>query len=215
MLDWLTIDKTSGGTQGSVTTESVNVRANATTGRSNKSAEIIITGNTDTATFTKSVTISQTGSPLDIGLDIKDVNVSNDKLIIEDFTGVSNAKSLKISAVTEGEDVTNVKLYINNNLISSWSNSTGTIPDDPGATSQYNFKFSFEISRNPDTTKQRTLQYKITASDGNNSIDKTIEVVQGENYYINVTPTTLAFTAAGETKSLSIETNTTWTLDAS
>lgn len=117
------------------------------------------------------------------------------------FTGNSNLASITFAVdsntsswLTAGKLVVNKKEY----------NSGAEIEGDPGADNVYAFEITFTAAANP-TVKARTgyiivnsQKYSVTQAAG----DATL----------TVSPTTLTFAAAGETKQITITTNTVWTI---
>lgn len=205
---WINVDKSSGVAG----THTINVTVDATTGRMTRTKIIEIIGSTDTDTFSQKVTVKQTGYPLFLNLDNNEINISNDVTSVE-ITGTSNSPKLAISSITDGvETPDGIQVFVDDIDVTQVLQDTGSIPSDPGNTAQYNFKFVVPIPTNPDTTKLRTICFQIDAVDGDNSVQKTVNINQGKDYYINVTPTSLTFTSDGGTKSVSIETNTSWSI---
>ena len=117
------------------------------------------------------------------------------------FTGNSNLASITFTVdsnasswLTAGKLVVNEKKY----------NSGAEIEGDPGADDVYAFEITFTAAANP-TINARTgyiivngQKYSVTQAAG----DATL----------TVSPTALTFAAAGETKQITITTNTAWTI---
>lgn len=149
--------------------------------------------------LTENVTLQQEGST------IWDVTTQSLAFIktgeAKKFTGNSNLASITFAVdsnasswLTTGKLVVNEKEY----------NSGAEIADDPGANDVYAFEITFTAAANP-TVNTRTgnivvngQKYTVTQSAG----DATLTIF----------PTALAFAAAGETKSITITTNTAWTI---
>lgn len=149
--------------------------------------------------LTEDVTLQQTGST------IWDVTTQSLAFVkggeAKKFIGNSNLAAITFAVdsnasgwLTAGKLVVNEKEY----------NSGAKIEGDPGANDVYAFKITFTAAANP-TVKIRTgsitvngQKYTVTQSAG----DATL----------TVSPTALTFAAAGDTKQITITTNTAWTI---
>ena len=149
--------------------------------------------------LTENVTLQQQGST------IWDVTTKSLAFVktgeAKKFTGNSNLASITFTVdssaskwLTAGKLVVNKKEY----------NSGVEIEGDPGAADVYAFEITFTAAANP-TVKARTgyiivngQKYSVTQAAG----DATL----------SVSPTSLTFAAAGETKQITITTNTAWTI---
>ena len=117
------------------------------------------------------------------------------------FTGNSNLASITFafdsdasSWLTAGKLVVAEKQY----------NSGVKIDGDPGADDVYDFEITFTADANP-TVNTRTGHITV------NGQKYTVTQAAGDAT-LSVSPTALIFTAAGETKQITITTNTTWTI---
>lgn len=207
-IKWINVDKTTG--TGSSNPTIVNITVDPTTGRNSRSGTINVTGNTDIDTFTRTVTITQNGLGLSLSVDNSEIDISNSTTQVE-ITGISNSKNLGISCI-DGLDETpnNIRFFVDDLDITDAHKNVGYIPGDPGSTAQYRFKYVIPIPSNPNTTQRRLIVFQIDAADGDNTIQKTINVNQGTNYVLSIYPTSLTFGASGGTQSISINSNTTW-----
>lgn len=149
--------------------------------------------------LTEDVTLQQEGST------IWDVTTQSLAFVktgeAKKFTGNSNLASITFAVdsyasewLTAGKLVVNEKEY----------NSGAEIEGDPGADNIYAFEITFTAAANP-TVNTRTgnvivngQKYSVTQAAG----DATL----------TVSPTALTFAAAGETKQITITTNTAWTI---
>lgn len=149
--------------------------------------------------LTENVTLQQKGST------IWDVTTQSLAFVktgeAKKFTGNSNLASITFAVdsyasswLTVGKLVVNKKEY----------NSGAAIEGDPGANNVYAFEITFTAAANP-TVNTRAgniivngQKYSVTQAAG----DATL----------TVSPTTLTFAAAGETKQITITTNTAWTI---
>lgn len=117
------------------------------------------------------------------------------------FTGNSNLASITFAVdsnasswLTAGKLVVNEKEY----------NSGAAITGDPGADNVYAFEITFTAAANPTVT---TRTGNITV----NGQKYTVAQAAGDAT-LSVSPTSLTFDAKGETKQITITTNTTWTI---
>lgn len=117
------------------------------------------------------------------------------------FTGNSNLASITFAVdsnasswLTAGKLVVNEKEY----------NSGAEINGDPGANDVYTFEITFTAAANP-TVKTRTGNITV------NGQKYTVTQAAGDAT-LSVSPTSLTFTATGETKQITITTNTVWTI---
>lgn len=173
----------------------VDVTAPIYKGRNGRSGLITVT----VEDLTEDVTLQQEGST------IWDVATQSLAFVktgeAKTFTGNSNLASITFTVdsnasswLTAGKLTVNTKEY----------NSGAEIEGDPGADAVYAFKITFTAAANP-TINARTgyiivngQKYSVTQAAG----DATL----------SVSPTTLTFAAAGETKQITITTNTAWTI---
>lgn len=187
---WITLNAVEG-----TGNSQVNVTAPVYKGRNGRSGLITVV----VKDLSEDVTLQQAGST------IWDVTTKSLAFVktgeTKKFTGNSNLASItfavdsKISSwLTAGKLVVNEKKY----------NSGAEIEGDPGADNVYAFEITFTATANP-TVSSRTgyvivngQKYSVTQAAG----DATL----------TVSPTTLTFAAAGETKQITITTNTAWTI---
>ena len=83
-------------------------------------------------------------------------------------------------------------------------NSGASIKGDPGASNVYAFEITFTAAANP-TVNTRTGHITV------NGQKYTVTQAAGDAT-LSVSPTSLTFAAAGETKQITITTNTAWTI---
>ena len=117
------------------------------------------------------------------------------------FTGNSNLAAITFAVdsdasawLTAGKLVVNTKQY----------NSGAAIEGDPGESNVYAFEITFTAAANP-TVNTRTGHITV------NGQKYTVTQAAGDAT-LSVSPTSLTFTAAGETKQITITTNTAWTI---
>lgn len=149
--------------------------------------------------LTEDVTLQQKGST------IWDVTTQSLAFIktgeAKKFTGNSNLASITFTVdsnasswLTAGKLVVATKQY----------NSGASIEGDPGADDIYAFEITFTAAANP-TVKTRSGNITV------NGQKYTVTQAAGDAT-LSVSPTSLTFTAAGETKQITITTNTAWTI---
>lgn len=173
----------------------VDVTAPVYKGREGRSGSITVT----VEDLTEEVAIQQLGS------NIWDVTTKSLAFVktgeVKKFTGNSNLASITFAVDSDASDwLTAGKLVV----ATKQYNSGTAIEGDPGASNVYAFEITFTAAANP------------TVSTRSGNI-----IVNGQKYIVtqaagdatlSVSPTSLAFKAAGETKQITITTNTAWTI---
>lgn len=173
----------------------VNVTAPVYKGRNGRSGLITVT----VEDLTEDVTLQQEGSM------IWDVTTQSLAFVktgeAKKFTGNSNLASITFAVdsdasswLTAGKLVVATKQY----------NSGASIEGDPGADDIYAFEITFTAVANPTVN---TRSGNITV----NGQKYTVTQAAGDAT-LSVSPTSLTFVAAGETKQITITTNTAWTI---
>ena len=188
--NWITLSsiKGTGNSQ-------VDVTAPVYKGRSGRSGLITVT----VEELTEDVTLQQEGST------IWDVTTQSLAFVktgeARKFTGNSNLASITFAVdsnasswLTAGKLVVNKKEY----------NSGAKIEGDPGADNIYAFEITFTAAANP-TVNARTGNITV------NGQKYTVTQAAGDAT-LSVSPTSLTFTATGETRQITITTNTVWTI---
>lgn len=173
----------------------IDVTAPIYKGRNGRSGLITVA----VADLTEDVTLQQAGST------IWDVTTKSLAFVktgeAKKFTGNSNLASITFAVdsnasswLTAGKLVVNTKEY----------NSGAVIEGDPGANNVYAFEIRFTAAANP-TVNSRTGNITV------NGQKYTVTQAAGDAT-LTVSPTALTFAAAGETKQITITTNTAWTI---
>lgn len=173
----------------------VDVTAPVYKGRKGRSGLITVT----VEDLTEDVTLQQEGSM------IWDVTTRSLAFVkggeTKKFTGNSNLDAITFAVnsdasswLTAGKLVVNKKQY----------NSGVEIEGDPGAYNVYAFEITFTAAANP-TVKTRSGSITV------NGQKYTVSQAAGDAT-LSVSPTALTFAAAGETKQITITTNTAWTI---
>lgn len=148
--------------------------------------------------LTEDVTLQQEGST------IWDVTTKSLAFVktgeAKKFTGNSNLASITFAVDSNASWLTAGKLVVNKKAY----NSGAEIEGDPGASNIYAFEITFTAAANPTVN---TRSGNITV----NGQKYTVTQAAGDAT-LSVSPTALTFAAAGETKQLTITTNTAWTI---
>jgi hypothetical protein len=170
------------------------------------------TARTTTATFSASgveskvLTINQAGKTEFVSIDATaSVSKSGGTLTI---TGTSNSSKLTFSITgTDNIGLTLPSSYTANSVS---TNNGAAITGDPGAVQQYAFSITFTgISENT-TISALTAQITVTA---NGSQTATCDITQAAgDAYLTISPTTINLTAAGTAVSMSVTSNTSWSI---
>ena len=187
---WITLSSVEG-----IGNSQVDVTAPAYKGRKGRSGSITVT----VEDLTKEVAIQQSGSNI---WDITTRSLAFVKLgEAKKFTGNANLASITFTVdsdastwLTAGKFVVATKEY----------NSGAAIEGDPGANDVYAFEITFTAAANP-TVNTRTGHITV------NGQKYTVTQAAGDAT-LSVSPTSLTFAAAGETKQITITTNTAWTI---
>lgn len=188
--NWITLSAVEG-----TGNSQVNVTAPGYKGRNGRSGLITVTVDD----LTENVTLQQEGSA------IWDVTTKSLAFIktgeTKKFTGNSNLASITFTVdsnasswLTAGKLVVDKKEY----------NSGTEIEGDPGASNVYAFEIKFTAAANP-TVKTRTGNITVNGQ-------KYIVTQAAGDATLSVSPASLTFAAAGETKQITITTNTAWTI---
>lgn len=164
-------------------------------GREGRSGSITVT----VEDLTEEVAIQQSGS------NIWDVTTKSLAFVktgeAKKFTGNTNLASITFAVdsdasawLTAGKLVVDTKQY----------DSDAPIEGDPGASDVYAFEITFTAAANP-TVSARSGHVTV------NGQKYTVTQAAGDAT-LSVSPTSLTFSAAGETKQIAITTNTAWTI---
>lgn len=187
---WITLSAVEGSGN-----SQVNVTAPAYKGREGRSGSITVA----VEDLTEDVAIQQSGS------NIWDVTTKSLAFVktgeAKKFTGNANLASITFAVdsdasawLTAGKLVVATKQY----------NSDTAIEGDPGASNVYAFEITFTAAANP-TVSARSGHITV------NGQKYTVTQAAGDAT-LSVSPTSLTFKAAGETKQITITTNTAWTI---
>lgn len=187
--NWITLSAVEG-----TGNSQVDVTAPVYKGRNGRSGSITVT----VEDLTEDVTLQQKGST------IWDVTTRSLAFIktgeAKKFTGNSNLAAITYVVDSNASWLTAGKLIVNEKQYNSGANIEG----DPGANDIYAFEITFTAAANP-TVNTRTGNITV------NGQKYTVTQAAGDAT-LSVTPTALTFAAKGETKQITIATNTAWTI---
>lgn len=173
----------------------VDVTAPVYKGREGRSGSITVA----VEDLTEDVTIQQSGS------NIWDVTTKSLAFVktgeAKKFTGNANLASITFAVNSDASDwLTAGKLVV----ATKQYNSGTAIEGDPGASNIYAFEITFTAAANP-TVNTRSGYVTVNGQ-------KYIVTQAAGDATLSVSPTSLTFAAAGETKQITITTNTAWTI---
>lgn len=165
-----------------------------------------------TATFSasgvesKTLTIIQAGKAEFVTIDsAASVSKSGGSVTI---SGTSNSSKLTFSLTgTDNIGLTLPSSYTANSVT---TNNGTAITGDPGAAQQYAFSITFTGIEENTTINSLVSQLTVTT---NNAQTATCEITQAAgDAYLTISPTTINLTAAGTAVSVSVSSNTSWTI---
>lgn len=195
---WVTPNKVSGNGD-----DTVAWTGSAHTGRSSR---------TTTATFSasgvesKTLTIIQAGKAEFVTID-STASVAKGGGTVT-ISGTSNSSKLTFSLTgTNGIGLVLPSSYTANSVT---TNNGTAITGDPGATQEYNFSITFTGIGENTTISALTSQLTVTPNSGTAA---TCDITQAAgDAYLTISPTTINLTAAGTAVSVSVSSNTSWTV---
>lgn len=187
---WITLSAIEG-----IGNSQVNVTAPVYKGRNGRSGLITVA----VEDLTENVTLQQEGST------IWDVTTKSLAFVktgeAKEFTGNSNLAAITFAVDSDASSwLTAGKLVV----AEQQYNSGAEIEGDPGANNVYAFEITFTAAANP-TVNTRSGHVTV------NGQEYTVTQAAGDAT-LSVSPTILTFAAAGETKQITITTNTAWTI---
>ena len=198
MVNWITVDPTTGSGNGSV----VVTAASANTGRNSRSTELTW----QAANCTDVVrTVSQAGKPEFVSLQsTAAVGKTGGALTI---TGTSNSSKLTFSLGSTGDlSLTLPQSYTAN---SASTTNGAAITGDPGASSTYNFSITFSNIAANGTITAKTKYVTVSANGGQTS-SCTVTQAAGDPT-LSVSPASLSLGwENGSTDTATVTSNTSW-----
>lgn len=195
---WLHLDPASGSGNGSI----INT-ASVHTGRQARSCIVTVTA----AGVSKPATYKVTQSPktefvqFENGAEMSAPKAGGTLTIV----GKTNSNALTFAWVGSVPDIQIPSSYQANG---SQTNNSATVEGDPGATSEFEFSIVLNFPENKEIVeKERVL--KVTAA-GGQIAQITIKQAAGDAF-ITISPLEITLDASGEAKSVTVNSNTTWT----
>ena len=194
---WITTSPTSGTGNGTSS-----ITAPAYTGRNQRTGTITVTTNGG-QTATVAVTQSALAAFVTAGGN-QSISATNTAATV---TFTSNVQAFKVTP-TGGASITSVK--VNGTAVTA-SGGVYTPSGDPGGSAQYTVEIAVSVPANT-TITAKTFTVKLEHSN-TASISGTVTINQSQgSSSISVSPTSLTFTAGGETKTINITSNDSWTI---
>jgi len=195
---WLTPSKTSGSGN-----DTVSFSATEHTGR---------TARTTTATFSASgveskvLSVTQSGKSEFVTIDsAASVSKSGGSVTI---SGTSNSSKLTFSETgTDGIGITLPASYTANSVSTS---NGAAISGDPGATQQYSFSITITNIAANTSTSSKTSQITVTPNSGTAAVCNITQAAG--DAYLTISPDTITIPAAGTAQSVSVSSNTSWSI---
>jgi len=124
------------------------------------------------------------------------------------ITGTSNSSKLTFSLTgTNGIGLVLPSTYLANSVS---TNNGVAIAGDPGAAQQYAFSITFTGIDENTTISSKTSQLTVTPNSGTAAVCSITQAAG--DAYLTIDPTTINLTAAGTAVSVSVESNTSWTI---
>ena len=195
---WVTPNKTSGSGNDTVSwagQEHTGRNARQTTatfaasGVESKTLTIIQSGKTEFVTMDDTASVAKAGGTLTI-------------------RGISN--SSKLTFALTGNNGIGLVLPSSYKANSVNTNNGAAITGDPGASQQYAFEITFNNIGANTTINSKVSQLTVTDNAGNTD---TCEITQAAgDAYLTISPTSITIPAAGTAQSVSVSSNTSWSI---
>lgn len=194
---WITASPTSGTGNGTSS-----ITAPAYTGRNQRTGTITVTTNGG-----QTATVAVTQSALAAFVTAGGNQSISATATAATVTFTSNVQAFKVTP-TGGASITSVK--VNSTAVTA-SGGVYTPSGDPGGSAQYTVEITVSVPANTTITAKTftvKLEHSTTAS-----ISGTVTINQSPgSSSISVSPTSLTFAAGGETKTINITSNDSWTI---
>lgn len=195
---WVTPSKTSGSGN-----DTVSWSATEHTGR---------TARTTTATFSasgvesKTLSITQSGASEFVSIDATaTVSKSGGSVTI---SGTSNSPKLTFTETgTDNIGITLPSTYTANSVS---TNNGAAITGDPGATQAYAFSITISNIAANTSTSSKTSQITVTPDSGTAAVCNITQAAG--DAYLTISPATITIPAAGTAQSVSVSSNTSWSI---
>jgi len=161
----------------------------AASGVESKTLTIVQSGKTEFVNIADTATVAKTGGSVTI-------------------TGTSNSSKLTFSLTGSNNiGLTLPASYLANSVS---TNNGAAITGDPGATQEYTFSITFTGIDENTTISSLTSQLTVTT---NNATTDTCTITQAAgDAYLTISPNTITIPAAGTAQSVTVSSNTSWTI---
>lgn len=195
---WLTPTPLSGSGNGTITN-----KATTHTGRVKRTTIVTVSPSVGDA---KTYTVNQTAAPEFITVSgTASVGATDTQYTVN---GQSNTAKINWTVSSTGSLSPKAPSSYTANGASATNNAN--IPGDPGASAQFNFSGVVTFTANP-TISTRTGTITLTAGAGGSGLVKNIVFTQAAGAStLSINPTSATYAQAGEGKSVSVTTNSTW-----
>lgn len=195
---WLTPTPLSGSGNGTITNT-----AQTHTGRVARTTIVTVSPSVGDA---KTYTVKQTAAPEFITVsETASVGATDTQYTV---SGQSNTAKINWTVSSTGSLSPKAPSSYTANGASATNNAN--IPEDPGASAQFNFSGVVTFTANP-TISTRTGTITLTAGTGGSGLVKNIVFTQAAGAStLSIQPTSATYAQAGEGKSVSVTTNSTW-----
>ena len=197
---WLTVNPASGSGNGTISNS-----ASAHTGRVARETTVTVS-----ATGVSDVTYQVTQSPLAefVAFDNGATMAAGKAGGTVTVTGTSNSSKLTFSWGDATADVSIPSSYTANGTA---TNNDTAITGDPGASAQYAFSISFTFPAN-DTIASITRQLTVTPNSGSGDAANISIVQAAGDPTLSVSPATITIPQAGTAQSVTVTSNTSWSV---
>lgn len=195
---WVTPSKTSGSGD-----DTVSWSATEHTGRSSR---------TTTATFSasgvesKTLTITQSGASEFVTIDATATVAKTGGSVT--ISGTSN--SSKLTFTETGTDNIGITLPASYTANSVSTSNGSAISGDPGASSAYNFSITITSIAANTSTSSKTSQITVTPNSGTAAVCNITQA--GADPTLSISPSSITIPAAGTAQSVSVTSNTSWSI---
>lgn len=149
--------------------------------------------------------VAQAGKPEYVDIDDTAASESSGKVVT--ISGVSNSAKLTFTLGTGDLSITLPSSYTANSVA---TNNGSAISGDPGALAAYNFSIAVNVPSN-DGVSAKTRQIIVTDEGGHTDVC-TLTLAAGDAY-LKVTAGDINLDYLGTAVSVSVESNTTWTVE--
>lgn len=149
--------------------------------------------------------VIQAGAPENV--DIEDAKAVDKQGKVVTITGESNSAKLTFSLGTGDLDISLPATYLANSLE---TNNGASILGDPGAIAVYPFSLQVVVPANNETTP---FSRQIIVTDGAGNTDVCLLTLAGGDAYLRVTEGDINLDYLGTPVSVSVESNTSWTIE--